>query len=83
MRKVLLFNMVSLDGFFEGANREIDWHVVDDEFNQYAIGQFSTVDIILFGQAIFDQNSLSSLDVSPGSLSGNKISIQDFSAEIV
>ena len=28
--------MVTLDGFFEGPNREIDWHVVDEEFNEYA-----------------------------------------------
>jgi dihydrofolate reductase len=32
MRKVLLFVSVSLDGFFEGPNKEIDWHMVDDEF---------------------------------------------------
>lgn len=31
MRKVILFMQVSLDGFFEGPNREIDWHQVDDE----------------------------------------------------
>jgi len=37
MRKVIMFNMVSLDGFFEGQDREIDWHVVDKEFNQFAI----------------------------------------------
>lgn len=37
MRKVIFQKMVSLDGYFEGANHEIDWHVVDDEFNQYAI----------------------------------------------
>ncbi len=48
-----MFNMVSLDGFFEGPDREIDWHVVDDEFNQYAIDQFSTVDVILFGRATY------------------------------
>ena len=53
MRKVLMFNMVSMDGFFEGPDQEIDWHVVDDEFNQYAIDQFSTVDAILFGRITY------------------------------
>ena len=32
MRKVILFVSVSLDGFFEGPKKEIDWHMVDDEF---------------------------------------------------
>ena len=53
MRKVLMFNMVSLDGFFEGPDQEIDWHVVDEEFNQYAIDQFSTIDTILFGRITY------------------------------
>jgi dihydrofolate reductase len=35
MRKVVLFFSVSLDGFIEGPNREIDWSVVDDEFHWY------------------------------------------------
>jgi len=26
MRKVILFVQVSLDGFFEGPKKEIDWH---------------------------------------------------------
>jgi len=32
MRKVFLFMMVTLDGFFEGPDHEIDWHNVDEEF---------------------------------------------------
>ena len=31
MRKVILTMSVSLDGFIEGPDREIDWHMVDDE----------------------------------------------------
>src|SRR5207247_1712555 len=26
---------VSLDGFFEGPNRELDWQIVDDELHRY------------------------------------------------
>jgi hypothetical protein len=33
MRKVILSNMVRLDGFFEEPNKELDWHIVDEEFN--------------------------------------------------
>ncbi|MER6121810.1 dihydrofolate reductase family protein [Streptomyces sp. NPDC001795] len=35
MRKIVLMMSVSLDGFIEGPNREIDWHQVDDELHQH------------------------------------------------
>ena len=53
MSKVILSTMVSLDGFIEGPNREIDWHIVDEEFNQYAIDLLNTVDTILFGRVAY------------------------------
>jgi dihydrofolate reductase len=38
MRKIVVMMSVSVDGYFEGPNREIDWHLVDgelhDHFNQ-------------------------------------------------
>src|SRR5712692_5792865 len=53
MRKVILSNMVTLDGFFEGPYRELDWHVVDEEFNEYANDLLSKVDGILFGRVTY------------------------------
>lgn len=53
MRKLILFNMVTLDGFFAGPNGEIDWHNVDDEFNEFAIQQLDTMDAILFGRVTY------------------------------
>ncbi|MFE9994387.1 dihydrofolate reductase family protein [Streptomyces avermitilis] len=35
MRKIVLMMSVSLDGYIEGPNREIDWHLVDDEVHQH------------------------------------------------
>jgi hypothetical protein len=35
MRKVILMMSVSLDGFIEGPNRELDWHMVDDELHRH------------------------------------------------
>lgn len=35
MRKIVLMSSVSLDGFIEGPDREIDWHVVDDELHRH------------------------------------------------
>ena len=46
MKKIIVFNMVSLDGFFAGEDGNIDWHVVDDEFNEFAVEntkEFSTI----------------------------------------
>jgi len=54
MRKLFAFNMVTLDGFFEGSNHDISWHHVDEEFNQFAIEQTSTVGAILFGRVTYE-----------------------------
>ena len=54
MRKLFAFNMVTLDGFFEGPNRDISWHNVDEEFNQFAIEQANTVGAILFGRVTYE-----------------------------
>lgn len=35
MSQVVLPMSISLDGYFEGLNREIDWHLVDEEFHQH------------------------------------------------
>ncbi|MEU9137651.1 dihydrofolate reductase family protein [Streptomyces sp. NPDC048404] len=35
MRKIVLMMSVSLDGYIEGPNREIDWHRVDAELHQH------------------------------------------------
>ncbi len=54
MRKLFAFNMVTLDGFFEGPSQDISWHTVDEEFNQFAIEQISTVGVILFGRVTYE-----------------------------
>ena len=53
MRKVLLSNLVTLDGFFAGPNEELDWFILDEEFNQYAIDLLSKVDALLFGRVTY------------------------------
>src|SRR6266581_3339261 len=53
MRKVILSNSVTLDGFFEGPNKELDWHIVDEEMHQYAIDLLSDVDTLLFGRVTY------------------------------
>jgi dihydrofolate reductase len=53
MRKLLMFNMVSLDGFFAGPRGEIDWHTVDEEFNKFASEQLEAVDVLVFGRSTY------------------------------
>ena len=53
MRKVIVSNMVSLDGYFEGANGDLSWHVVDDEFDQYAEEMLNAADVILLGRKTY------------------------------
>ncbi|MCX6169792.1 MAG: dihydrofolate reductase family protein [Ignavibacteriales bacterium] len=54
MRKLFWFNLVTLDGYFEGPNREIDWHNVDEEFNELAIEQLKSLDLLLFGRVTYE-----------------------------
>lgn len=53
LRKIIAQIMVSLDGFIEGANKELDWHVVDEEYHKYAEGLLNSVDTILFGRKTY------------------------------
>ncbi|HEU0297414.1 MAG TPA: dihydrofolate reductase family protein [Anaerolineales bacterium] len=53
MRKVILFNLVTLDGFFEGPNQDISWHNVDEEFNEFAINQLNETGTLLFGRVTY------------------------------
>ncbi len=53
MRKVIFFMLTSLDGFFEGPDRDINWHNVDEEFNEFAIEQLNTIDTLLFGRVTY------------------------------
>lgn len=53
MRKIIFQMMVSLDGYFEGPNHELDWHLVDGEFNDYAADLLDSVDTLLFGRVTY------------------------------
>jgi dihydrofolate reductase len=54
MRKLIVSNLVSLDGYFEGPNRELDWFVVEEEFLEYAKDLLRSVDTILFGRITYE-----------------------------
>jgi dihydrofolate reductase len=54
VRKIVLFNMVSLDGLFEGRGRDINWHQTDEEFNQFANEQLSSAGGLIFGRVTYE-----------------------------
>lgn len=54
MRKVILFMVVSLDGFVCGPNGEFDWEIRDEAVSRYLIPDLlSTVDTILLGRVLY------------------------------
>jgi dihydrofolate reductase len=54
MRKLLSFMVVTLDGFYEGPNGELDWPNVDAEFNEFSISQLNDIDSLLFGRVTYE-----------------------------
>ena len=53
MRKIILSNLMTLDGFFEGPDKELDWFMVDEEFFEYVRELLNEVDTILFGRVTY------------------------------
>ena len=54
MRKVIYSLMVSLDGFIEGPNRELDWAIIDEELHTYINDQQSAIDTYLYGRRTYE-----------------------------
>lgn len=46
--------MVTLDGFIEGPNRELDWHVRGPDFEQYCLEMLHSIDLILLGRISYE-----------------------------
>jgi dihydrofolate reductase len=54
MRKIFAFILTTLDGYYEGPNREFDFWVVDEEFDRFAVEQLDEVDTLLFGRVTYE-----------------------------
>lgn len=50
MRKIIWMMSVSVDGFMEGPDRKIDWHMVDDELHRHMNGWLATAGGFLEGR---------------------------------
>jgi dihydrofolate reductase len=60
MRRLIVSNLMSLDGFVAGPNGELDWFVTDGfligtEFGRYAREMISSVDAILLGRLTYQE----------------------------
>lgn len=53
MRRLFWQMMVSLDGFMEGPNGELDWHIVDGDFDRYVANMLDSIDAILLGRVTY------------------------------
>jgi dihydrofolate reductase len=54
MRKVIYSMLVSLDGFIEGPDHNLDWHVIDEEFHQFVNDQQTEVGAWLYGRGMYE-----------------------------
>ncbi len=57
MRKLIYSMLVSLDGFIEGPNHNLNWHVIDEEFHQYVNDQQAEVGAWLYGRGMYEAMS--------------------------
>ncbi len=53
-RKLILMMSVSIDGFIEGPNRELDWHMVDDELHSHFNEQLGAMSAFLEGRVTYE-----------------------------
>ncbi len=54
MRKIIWTISVSVDGYMEGPNREIDWHMVDDELHGHFNGWLARAGGFLEGRVTYE-----------------------------
>jgi dihydrofolate reductase len=56
MAKLIMWNLMTLDGFVEGANRDISWHfdVWGEELERLGIGQLKGAQGLLFGRVTYE-----------------------------
>ena len=56
MGKLIMWNLMSLDGYFEGPNRDIDWFgdVWGEELEQFSLEQGHAAGALLFGRVTYE-----------------------------
>ena len=54
MRKVSMFNFITLNGFYKGANEDISWHVHGGEEAEFSEKEAQSESILLFGRKTYE-----------------------------
>ncbi len=54
MGKLYAFNMMTMDGFFEGPDHDISWHNTDEEFGNFANEQLNQTGMLIFGRKTYE-----------------------------
>ncbi len=54
MRKVTVFNLITVDGYFSGKGGDISWHKVDEEFQELAEQASNSGNTLLFGRVTYE-----------------------------
>jgi dihydrofolate reductase len=54
MRKLSVFNLVTLDGYISGEDGDISWHRVDPEFQEYAEKNSNSGNTLLLGRVTYE-----------------------------
>ncbi|MEW6702756.1 MAG: hypothetical protein AB1298_08545 [Bacteroidota bacterium] len=54
IRKLNVFNFVTLNGFFEGPNHDISWHRHGGEEMKYSDESLQSEGILLFGRRTYE-----------------------------
>jgi dihydrofolate reductase len=54
LRKLSVFTIITLDGYFEGPNRDINWPKHGAEENEYAVENLQSGSTLLFGRVTYE-----------------------------
>ena len=54
MRRILMFNHVTADGYFAGPDGNLNWVVPDEEIDQAAMQRTPSIDTILLGRRTYE-----------------------------
>ena len=54
MRRLTVFNLMTLDGYFAGEGGDISWHKVDEELQELAEAASNSGNSLLFGRVTYE-----------------------------
>ena len=54
MRKVIMWNMVTPEGYFEAPGHDLSWFVFDDELGAYITDSQKEASLLLFGRVTYE-----------------------------